>query len=653
MKPWISRFSGLFAAFALGSALAADGVHIRYSEPLSGLHIERIAAGINDVSATERLGFDAFGRRFALELADNRRLLDSLGRHALAPGVGVYRGRLEGAPGSWLRVVVVDGEPAGLLFDGREYFAIERPPGAGAPVIFRLADLQLDPAVLGCASAATTGGGMLDALQSGLAKSSALAPGATQEIDLAILGDADFGDDHVDAAAALVTRMNVVDGIFSEQLGVQLNLNLVQVFDATNEPFSDTTSAGDLLDELTAYRGATPAQQDNGLSHLFTGRELDGSTIGIAYTGALCSRNFGTGLTQGTSGVTTDSLVAAHELGHNFGSPHDGESGSACEATAQNFLMAPRLNGSDTFSACSIEQMQDDIARASCITALPTTDVAAGPGAVPGNALLGDAATVEFDVDGIGTETANDVSVTISVPVQLGLQSASATAGSCTTGAGSVDCALGSIASGSGATVSVVVGADAVGSFEFAATATAAGDTNAANDGAVQTLTVDPAVDLSVAAPDLAQLGVDQAATLRPTVSNLATIAASDLVLTVVPGAGLRIDGATLPGGACTSDAGSATCDLASLAAGASATLEVGVTGVAVGARSYTVEVSATEPDRDAANNAATGQVTVTDTAGGGSGGGGAGSSGGGHASWLLLPLLAALARRRRATALH
>ena len=67
--------------------------------------------------------------------------------------------------------------------------------------------------------------------------------------------------------------------------------------------------------------------------------------------------------------------VVAHEIGHNFGAPHDGETGSACESQAGDWLMSPRLNGVDQFSQCSLNEMADDIARASCITALPSVDM--------------------------------------------------------------------------------------------------------------------------------------------------------------------------------------------------------------------------------------------------------------------------------------
>ena len=167
------------------------------------------------------------------------------------------------------------------------------------------------------------------------------------------------------AETALLTRLNNVDGIFSEQLGVQITVAEVDVFTSSTDPFT-STAASTLLDELARYRADTAHQEAQGLTHLFTGRDLDGSTVGVAFFGAVCatrsrfsSRSFGAGLSQARAGnAVIDSLVAAHEIGHTFGAPHDGDANGACASTPTTFLMAPNINGSSRFSACSLGEME-------------------------------------------------------------------------------------------------------------------------------------------------------------------------------------------------------------------------------------------------------------------------------------------------------
>jgi hypothetical protein len=122
-----------------------------------------------------------------------------------------------------------------------------------------------------------------------------------------------------------------------------------------------------MLAEVSDWRIDSPRQRNTGLTHLFTGRNIDGRVVGMAYVNAVCSRRFGASLSESTTAPSFSALIAAHEIGHSFGAPHDGESGSACATTPQDFLMAPRINGSQQFSACSLAQMQPRLEAASCL----------------------------------------------------------------------------------------------------------------------------------------------------------------------------------------------------------------------------------------------------------------------------------------------
>jgi len=439
----------------------------------------------------------------------------------------------------------------------------------------------------------------------------AQGPGATSQIDFAVIGDYEFTSDKgADASLELTTRMNNVDGIFSMQLGVQINVNRIDTFAANDDPFSDVTDSSDLLDDLTDYRFATPAQHANGLTHLFTGRTLEGSTVGIAYSEALCSRRYGAALTQGTHSVTLDSLIAAHEIGHNFGAPHDGTSGSACEAEPQDFLMAPRLNGSDQFSACSITQMQDDVSNAPCISAMPSTDLAMVVGSQSVTALLGNAATITFEANSIGTEDASGVNVDVTIPAGVSLNSVSASSGSCAGGAGTASCVIGAVAAGSGVTITLDATTEAVGSADFVASVTADTDAVGGNNEATIRLTIDPAVDLVMTAATAAQVVVNQSTTIRPTIENRSSIAASNVIVNIAADVGIRVDSASWTSGSCSISNNLVTCDADSLAAQASDTLQLGITGASEGSQSYTISVVAAETDRNTSNNEASGAVT-------------------------------------------
>src|SRR5262249_44583118 len=116
------------------------------------------------------------------------------------------------------------------------------------------------------------------------------AAGATLNLDLGAVADFEFSQAFGgNAETALLTRFNNVDGLFSSQLGVQITVEEVDIFTANDDPFT-TSAASALLDEVANYRGATPSQDAQGLTHLLTGRNLDGSTAGVAFLGAVCAR---------------------------------------------------------------------------------------------------------------------------------------------------------------------------------------------------------------------------------------------------------------------------------------------------------------------------------------------------------------------------
>ena len=317
------------------------------------------------------------GRAFRFELDDHPDL-----RGRVPAGVRVLVGA-DRDPGTWARLSHFAGGWHGVLFDGTTLWLVEPSPrdaavdaGAagrskpGATDLYRVEDLLLPDllidhgglAVPASGAVQRDGSALIDHLPATIAAASARLP-------ITLVADRAFQTTlGGNAQAALLNMFNVVDGIFDNQVGIGLQLQHIELL--SDDANLIDVDMSDLLRSFGTFmvEGVGAGIPVSGNVHLFTGRSF--TSAGIAWVGALCNRRFGQGVNRLLSSPTVSALVFAHELGHNFGAPHDGASDSACQAAAPG-LMAPTVGSTDRFSQCSIDQMQSQIAQAFCLVAAP------------------------------------------------------------------------------------------------------------------------------------------------------------------------------------------------------------------------------------------------------------------------------------------
>ncbi len=531
--------------------------------------------------------FDAYGRRFALTLADNGRVLSQLSasrKAELAP-IRMLRGAVDGVPGSWVRLTQSASGIEGAIWDGQELFAVTTyarvahelaSPLAVAgdqTVVYRLSDTRDALPRNFCAATAaatlpaeTTG---LDDYRAIVQEMALMTPPLTRQIEISLIGDAALQAADGDATAAMLARLNIVEGIFSAQLGLLVLATDVRLMPVGSDPLTSTKGAT-LLEQLGAYRTSHAEVRGRGLAHLVTGKDLEGNTAGIAYVGTVCQGDSGVSISEHAYGTTISALIMAHELGHNFGASHDGESTTSCAAVTGSFIMAPAVSGSATFSSCSLDVMSRLLAGASCVAPADYADVTLETSASTVTGEGGQPFTLPFLVRSAGNRAAEDVTATVTLPSMAGfvIESAASSTGSCSIDALQATCVLGTLGPGESHSISVRARGSSAANFTALARVSAGNDRITSNNNRSLSVSlrsgVDAAVTLSASALEL-DLGAPLE--LYADASSLRSMPLRNATLSF--NLNQPISSATMPGAVCIVNAFAVSCSIAELPAGA------------------------------------------------------------------------------------
>jgi hypothetical protein len=576
-----------------------------------------------------------------------------------------YEGELPGRPGSWVALTRAGNRWTGIWFDGQHYYglasaaalaSISIDAARAAPgniLVYRLSDAVWEDADF-TGDTRTPGGdaeSFIEKLGMELAAPDhALALLPTRRLSVALLADADLvRQDGADTETNMLAQLNIVDGIFANQVGVRLQSGSVTLFNSFTDPFTGTKVGGTLLDEVKTYRAGSSLQRNSGLTHLFTGRNLDGRTVGIAYLNSLCSSSFSASLSEASRDVSFAALIMAHEIGHVFGAPHDVEAGSACEIAPGGYLMASQLNGSRTFSDCSLGIIAAAIAPgqsgARCLVPAEAADATIQ--APPDLSLaLNRPTDVTISVQSLGNVSVNAVNLRITLPLSLTLVSADGPTASCSSNNNVVDCALGNIAPGDDPAVTLRLLATAAGNTTAQLRVTAANDALRSNDFASLLLVAAEGSDLvATASAEPRTLAPGASTTAIFTLANQGPANAVDARLTLEIPAGLTVTTMALENTRCIAVTSvGLDCGPDALLAGGIARVTLTLRAEVAGTFLINAAGNSSRPELEPASNLASLTLTVAvPTRPATGGGGGNGGGGGGSLPPAMLLGLAAL----------
>ncbi len=190
----------------------------------------------------------------------------------------------------------------------------------------------------------------------------------TQVTDIAIDADTQFynlnGSSVNNTQLDIENVMNGVEAHYIDDVGISYNITTIIVRTTEPDPYT-TSSSGGLLGEFQNHWNSEQQAIQRDVAHLFTGKNLTGSTIGVAYLNTICSLAQAYGLSQSRFSNNYNSRVAltAHELGHNWSAPH-------CNGLAGCQIMCSGLGGcggTGGFGPTAIGQITNKKNSAGCL----------------------------------------------------------------------------------------------------------------------------------------------------------------------------------------------------------------------------------------------------------------------------------------------
>lgn len=305
-----------------------------------------------------------------------------------------YRGIVVGAPESVVALNLFEGRVQGVLqlAPGEPFRGIqpadELVPGLDrrAHVVYSESDVL--PLDVSC-------GGAIDVLRgdqgdvpfSGGAEGAADG-GSTKVCEIAIDSDVEFFQKSASSVTAaendITSIMNSVEAIYQTAADVLYEITVIYVETAEPDPYS-TSSASGLLNQFQNHWNSQHQGDPRDVAHFFTGRNLSGSTIGIAYLNVICNKSSAYGLSESKFTGTFSFRVGltAHELGHNWSANH-------CDGQPDCKIMCSGLGGCSgsvaSFGSGSINKISAKKGSSVCLSSPPPPAAPILTGINPGSA---------------------------------------------------------------------------------------------------------------------------------------------------------------------------------------------------------------------------------------------------------------------------
>lgn len=183
--------------------------------------------------------------------------------------------------------------------------------------------------------------------------------GNCYDVEYALATDYEMYMDYGSVSAVenqILSVLNDMQTNYDDEFSDNLNYVIVETYivDCRGcDPWTSSTDPGTLLNDFSQW-GGTGFSQNHDVASLWTNRDFDGNTVGIAWLDVLCQYGYKYNCLQDFS-TNADYLrvLNSHELGHNWSAVHD-PSGSP-------YIMAPSVSNVNAWSSASQNSINNEI----------------------------------------------------------------------------------------------------------------------------------------------------------------------------------------------------------------------------------------------------------------------------------------------------
>lgn len=271
------------------------------------------------------------------------------------PDTRFLRGHIEGIPGSVVAITLTtDGLLSGLMSDGDATWELKR-VSADASLEAKATDMRnhLNPKPFICEQDKLPA--IPDLPESYIpfsdktltAEPDLLPAGQLYQVKVAIESDYEFYQKFGSTTAAtnyIGSLFNYISGIYEAEVQTRLQLGDIFLWSSSSDPWVETSGTRCRLYEFGRYWRDNRTNVTRTIAHFLSGASLGG---GVAWVNVLClspstnklntgcptvgddfvAGGFGvsanlSGTVNTSGGPAWDAVVVAHEIGHNFSSPH-------------------------------------------------------------------------------------------------------------------------------------------------------------------------------------------------------------------------------------------------------------------------------------------------------------------------------------------